>query len=134
MACHRILHPVTMNAALTIAVVLAIAVGAAHSYLGERYVLIRLFRRPDLPHLFGSDVFTRRTLRFAWHITTIAWLGLAGVLWALGRGSTTAGIRAVSIACLLSALLTLVASRGRHLAWIVFLAIAVAAWVGAPVP
>jgi hypothetical protein len=126
--------PLTMNAALTVAVILTIAVGAAHSYLGERYILIRLFRRPDLPHLLGSDVFTKRTLRFAWHITTLAWLGFAATLWVLGRGSAHAGIRVVSIVFLLSAVLTFVGSRGRHLAWIVFLAIAASAWIGAPAP
>ena len=52
-----------MNGWLLAAAVLTLAVGAAHSYLGARYILIRLFRRADLPHLFGSDVFTRRTLR-----------------------------------------------------------------------
>jgi hypothetical protein len=39
---------------------LSFAVGLAHSCLGERAILIRLFRRPNLPRLFGSDVFTRR--------------------------------------------------------------------------
>ena len=34
----------------------------------------------DLPRLFGSDWFTRRTLRFAWHITSVAWLGFAALL------------------------------------------------------
>ena len=52
----------------------------AHSYLGERYILIRLFKRDNLPKLFGNDSFTKRTLRFAWHLTSIAWLGLAGIL------------------------------------------------------
>lgn len=37
--------------------------------------LVRLFRRADLPHLFGSDLFTRRTLRLAWHLTSVARLG-----------------------------------------------------------
>ena len=123
-----------MNGAPVVAVVLTIAVGAAHSYLGERYILIRLFRRPDLPRLFGSDVFTKRTLRFAWHLTTVAWLGFAATLWILGRGSANAGIRVVSIVFLLSALLTFVGSRGRHLAWIVFLAISATSWIGARVP
>jgi hypothetical protein len=123
-----------MNAALTVAVVLTIAVGAAHSYLGERYILNRLFRRPDLPQLFGSDVFTKRTLRFAWHLTTVAWLGFAAMLWVLGRGSAHAGIRVVSVVFLLSALVAFVASRGRHLSWIVFLAISATTWIGARVP
>jgi hypothetical protein len=119
-----------MNAALTVAVVLIIAVAAAHSYLGERYILIRLFRRPDLPQLFGSDVFTRQTLRFAWHLTTVAWLGFAAMLWVLGRPSAQSAIRVVSIVFLLSALLAFAGSRGRHLSWMVFLAIAAATWIG----
>ncbi|MBA3657097.1 MAG: hypothetical protein H0W69_07085, partial [Gemmatimonadaceae bacterium] len=50
-----------MNGWLLIAALLTVVVGLAHSYLGERYILLRLFRRDDLPHLFGSDVFTKRT-------------------------------------------------------------------------
>lgn len=122
-----------MNAALTIAVVTIIAVGAAHSFLGERYILTRLFRRPDLPQLFGSDVFTKHTLRFAWHLTTVAWLGFAAILW-VGGGSEHDSIRIVSVVSLLSALVTFVGSRGRHLAWIAFLVIGAAAWIGAAKP
>jgi hypothetical protein len=64
---------------LLVGATLVLLLVAVHSYLGERYILIRLFRRADLPHLFGSDVFTGRTLGFAWHLTSVAWLGL-GVL------------------------------------------------------
>ncbi|MBA7630226.1 MAG: hypothetical protein GH143_08270 [Calditrichaeota bacterium] len=53
-----------MNAYLIVGAVLTFAIGLAHSYLGERYILIRLFRRSNLPQLFGSDDFTKRTLRF----------------------------------------------------------------------
>lgn len=55
---------------LLMAALLAFGLGLAHSVLGERYILRRLLRRPDLPALFGSDDFTKRTLRFAWHLTT----------------------------------------------------------------
>ncbi len=120
--------------ALDVAGALAVAVGAAHSYLGERYILVRLLRRPDLPRLFGSDLFTRRTLRFAWHLTTLAWWGFAALLVLAARsagpvpraalGSIVAGT------FLASALMTLMGSRGRHLAWLVFLGIAIGAWVG----
>lgn len=65
---------------LEIAAFLAFAVGLVHSVLGERYILMRLFRRDDLPKLFGGTAFTIRTLRFAWHITTVAWWGFAMVL------------------------------------------------------
>lgn len=113
-----------------VAALLAFGVGVAHSYLGERYILIRLLRRSDLPHLFGSDVFTRRTLRFAWHLTTVAWWGLGAVvvLAAGGAGGQAIGT-VVSGTFLIGAVVTMIGSRGRHLAWPVFLAIAVAAWL-----
>jgi len=120
-----------MNSWLLLASVLAVLTGVAHSYLGERYILGRLFRRTELPHLFGSDVFTKRTLRFAWHLTSIAWVGAAVSFWVLARGDATGGIRVLSATFFLTSLVTAAGSRGRHLAWPVFLAIAVAAWLGA---
>jgi hypothetical protein len=75
---------------LFIAALLSFAVGLAHSVLGERFILMRL---PE------QATFKARTLRFAWHLTTIAWWGVGAML--------------------------VLASRGRHLAWPVFLAIAI---------
>ncbi len=118
-----------MNTAAIIGATLAFGVGVAHSYLGERYILIRLFRRPDLPHLFGNDIFTKRTLRFAWHLTTLAWWGFGALLVLTAQKATTATIGvAISATFVATALLTAIGSRGRHLAWPVFLAIAAAAW------
>ena len=119
-----------MSIPLVLAALLCAAISAAHSYLGERYILIRLFRRESLPKLFGSDLFTRRTLRFAWHITSIAWLGFAAILLLLARGGAverTTILHAVAGTFLGSALLSLFGSRGRHYSWIVFLAIALLA-------
>ena len=136
-----------MSYPLTAAAVLTILVGIAHSYLGERYILVRLMRREDLPRLFGSDWFTRRTLRFGWHLTTVAWFGLAIVMLiladevgnplpstaalstadpqALARSlaQTIAGIFGVS------AVVTATASRCKHLAWPVFATISVLCWI-----
>lgn len=120
-----------MNHWLLVAAVLVVLVGVAHSYLGERYILTRLFRRSDLPHLFGSDVFTKRTLRFAWHLTSVAWWGGAAGIWVLARGDAVGGLRVISGTFFISAILTAAGSRGRHLAWLIFAVIAVAAWVGA---
>lgn len=120
-----------MNAWLVVAAAGLGAVGLAHSYLGERFILVRLFRRTDLPRLRGSDVFTKRTLRFAWHLTTVAWWGAAVAMLALGAGSPRFAVQALSATFLLTAAVTLTASRGRHLAWPVFLLIGVAAWFGA---
>jgi hypothetical protein len=119
-----------MNPLLWIAATLAVGIGLAHSYLGERYILIRLFRRADLPRLFGSDVFTRRTLRFAWHLTSVAWWGFAAQLALAASGPLTAAqtLAAIAGTFLASGLIAALASRGRHLAWPVFLAIAACAW------
>ena len=100
--------------------------------LGERYILMRLFRRGDLPHLLGSDWFTRRTLRFAWHLTSVAWLGLAGVLIVLASDGAPARdtlLRIVATTFAISAVIAALGSRGRHLSWIVFTAIALLAWL-----
>jgi hypothetical protein len=48
---------------------LLVAAGVTHSYLGERHILLRLFSLTNLAHLFCNDVFTKRTLRLAWHAT-----------------------------------------------------------------
>jgi hypothetical protein len=123
-----------MNSALLVAAILIALVAVAHSYLGERYILMRLFRRADLPRLFGSDLFTRRTLRFAWHITSVAWLGLAGVLVVLaspGPPARGALLLTVATTFLASAAIAAVGSRGRHLSWAVFTAIALFAWFAA---
>jgi hypothetical protein len=115
-----------------LAACLCIAVGLAHSYLGERYILIRLFRRTELPKLFGGTEFTTRTLRFAWHLTTIAWCGAGALFFQMAQGfiSSASVAATLSFVFLVSAGITLVASRGRHLAWPVFLVIGLIALYG----
>ena len=111
---------------------LCIAVGLAHSYLGERYILMRLFRRTDLPRLFGGTEFTLRTLRFAWHLTTVAWWGAGALFFQMSQGPISSASVAAILAFifLVSAVVTLAASRGRHLAWPVFLVVGLIALYG----
>ena len=114
------------------AALLAFAVGVAHSFLGEKYILIRLFRRGDLPKLFGGTEFTARTLRFAWHLTSVAWWGAAALLFLLAQGpiSSAAVSGVLAAVFLVSAGITVIVSHGRHLSWLVFLAISVIALYG----
>jgi len=107
---------------LHLAAVLSFLLGVAHSILGERFILVRLFRRDNLPKLFGGTEFTTRTLRFAWHVTTVAWWGIAAMLWLAASGSLTQSSALAVIGCtsLLSGLLPLFFTRGRHLSWILF--------------
>ena len=117
---------------LPAAAILVAAISLAHSWLGERYILIRLFRQP-LPKLFGSDTFTRKTLRFAWHITSVAWLGFAVLLLQLDSApmSRSAVLVTISVTFAVTGAVALIASRGRHLSWIVFAAIAALVFIAA---
>lgn len=123
-----------MNFYFVAAAVLVVGIGIAHSWLGERYILTRLFRRQNLPHLFGSDDFTKRTLRFAWHITTVAWFGAAACLLILASypidDSARMFSRVIAATFLVSSIVALVGSRARHLSWVIFLLIAVLVWMG----
>lgn len=123
-----------MSLALSLAAFLLVAIGLAHSYLGERYLLVRLLRRVDLPRLLGSVEFTAQVLRFAWHITTLAWWGFAAILLHLARGPLSARVVAalIGLTFVATGLVALVGSRGRHLSWPIFLLIgALALWAGA---
>ena len=112
---------------LYIGSILLVFIGLVHSYLGEKYILIRLFKRSDLPRLFGDDWFTKRVLRFGWHITTIAWWGFAGILFVLASPDAEP-IREilliVAAVFFISGLISAGSSRGKHLSWVLFWAIA----------
>lgn len=119
-----------MQALLYFAAGLVVTLGAAHSVLGEKYILVRLFRRNDLPKLFGSAEFTTRTLRFAWHLTTIAWFGFAALLVRAAHGELSGeALRIIGATFVLSGLVALIGSRGKHLAWIAMFCIGGIAWM-----
>lgn len=112
-----------------IASILLLIIGVAHSYLGERYILIRLFRREDLPKLFGGDEFTKSTLRFAWHLTTVAWWGFAAILFHLAQsgGATGSVGNIIGVTFLIHFAIALLGSKGKHLSWVFFLVIGLTA-------
>jgi hypothetical protein len=121
-----------MNMPLVIAALLTALLGVAHSYLGERYILIRLFRRGNLPELFRRSEFTKRTLRLAWHIMSVLAFGFAILFWTLaspGGDEVHTLTRIIAATFALCALMSLVVSRARHLSWIVFFAIAGLVWI-----
>jgi hypothetical protein len=124
-----------VSASVLLAGGLAIALGVAHSVVGERRVVGPICARPELPPLWGSAELMRRTVRFAWHLTSIAWLA-AGALLLVFAGrvpepTALLGVRVIAASFLVSAVLALLWSRGRHPAWVICLAIAAAAWLGA---
>lgn len=111
-----------------LAALLLIFIGIAHSYLGERYILSRLFRRDNIPKTLGSTEFTKNTLRFAWHLTTVAWFGFAAILMHLAVQEIDEKVVAniISLTFLIHFFIALVASKGRHFSWVFFLIISIA--------
>ncbi|HZR29140.1 MAG TPA: hypothetical protein VFA71_10180 [Terriglobales bacterium] len=110
-----------MNLLLLVAAVLTFLLGATHSFLGERLIIRRLFGM-ELPKLIGSSRFMRRTVWFGWHLTTVLMWGFAALLlnMSLGLGSffsARAIIGWVFVAC---AVLSLMATRGKHFSWVIF--------------
>jgi hypothetical protein len=105
------------------AAALAIFIGIVHSYLGERYILVRLFKRNNLPKLFGSDWFTKRVLRFAWHLTTVAWWGFAAILYIISGSNENIDkqiLIIIAVVFLASGLLSATFTKGKHISWVVF--------------
>ncbi|GAA0819433.1 hypothetical protein GCM10009111_23420 [Colwellia asteriadis] len=118
---------------LIIGTILLLIIGLIHSYLGEKYILIRLFRREDLPKLLGSDWFTKRVLRFAWHLTTLAWWGFAAILYVLSTPSVNVKneiLIIITVVFALSGIVSLLFSRGKHLSWLFFFIIAAMSYYG----
>ncbi len=112
---------------LEIAATLCFLIGIIHSYLGERFILIRLLRGDKIPHLFGSDYFSKRTLRFAWHITTFAWWGFGYLLLEIAVGSENLAqtvLYTISAVFFLSGVFSFGFTKGKHLSWVVFWVIA----------
>lgn len=111
---------------LLVAAFIIFLTGAAHSYLGERYLLMRLFKRGNLPQLLGGTAFTEGTLRFAWHLTTVAWWAIALLLLFAHQGSlsTSRLLYVIAGAALVSAVLPFIFTRARHLSWVAFLVVA----------
>jgi hypothetical protein len=118
---------------LYIAAIGGLALGVAHSFLGERLVFPRLFRAENLPRLRGSVEYTRSILRWAWHLTSLAWAAFAYLLFLIGAGRTPNAIelsRTIAVFFGLSGLVAFATTRGRHIAWPLFALVALASWFG----
>jgi hypothetical protein len=95
----------------------------AHSILGERAILGPLFRNPSWTLPVAPRPALQALLRFAWHLTTLAWLSVSAVLFGVAPAF------AFGVLALLSGLVVFVMLRS-HLAWPVFLACGLAALRG----
>jgi len=118
-----------VNLQLSIAALLSATLAISHSWLGERLIVQPVLAMEDLPKLSGSRRGMRKIVRFAWHITSVFFVAMAAILLYFSRVSPdVAVIKIISVTYLLSAVITIVVSRGRHYAWVVFLAVALLTW------
>lgn len=113
---------------ILVAAIILILIGVIHSYLGEKYILIRLFKRDNIPHLLGSDHFTKGTLRFCWHIMSVAAFGFSAIL--LNKSSNDVfTLYTIGFVFLISALLSIYFTKAKHLSWVAFLAVSVICFI-----
>lgn len=119
------------SAALLTAAVLTVIIGLIHSWLGEVRLIGPLTAPETRTGLLAKSRFARDVLRFAWHLTTLTWIGIGAVFAIFARAPMNEAGRSVLLALALTMLLTglviLYTGRGRHWAWPVFLAIAACA-------
>ena len=112
---------------LYVAAIVIVIISITHSVLGE----LRIF-----PRLFASDKvspFIRSIVRWAWHITSLAWIGFAYLLFAIAMGHTPDAValsRIVAVVFGLTGVVTFVTTRGRHIAWPLLTIVALASWFG----
>jgi hypothetical protein len=129
-----------MNVPFVIAGVLAITGAAVHGILGERIVVTKL-RTETLPSSrFGNAGMSLLMIRATWHITTLAFLVMGSALVACSPVPSGAceGIGRISAIAFASFFLLTIGLAAphvrrtvrRHPAPLIFLAVAVLAWVG----
>lgn len=116
---------------LAVAALAYLSLALAHSYLGERKVLVPLLAQEwtiSLPKRFVHPL-----LRCAWHLTSLIWLAAAAILVvaAIRGGISPLVLDALGAAALLSGAVMLVALRGMHAAWAVFAVGAIGCFAGA---
>lgn len=114
---------------LGVAAILLVLTAIVHSLLGERFILRRLAKLENLPRLpLGGREMMRPILRFAWHITSFFMLGFAAQLALMASDALSAPRVAtvIGITFFACAVVSAVASKGRHLSWVVFLLVSAA--------
>ena len=128
-----------MNIWLLLGALVLTGAAVAHSLVGEKVVLRRLYRRvgprAEEGRRAGDDPSTRRAVRLAWHSVSIALLGYAMLLFTAAFDQAAFGDRWATVAQLLAttfaglAVLSLVIAKGRHTGWMWYAAAAAMSWL-----
>lgn len=116
---------------LMIGAVIMTGLAVVHSWLGERRLIGPLLAPEMRAGLLARSRFARRVLRFAWHLTSVAFVALAAPLAVYAFAPVDAparlALRLIGVGLLTMGVITLASSRGRHLAWPFFMGAGAAA-------
>lgn len=120
-----------MNVFFLTAAIMLSMLGIAHSILGEKLLLIPLSNEKSVV-LFRRRPYAVPVMRFAWHITSIAWWGMALIIidFAKVENPLLFSVHALAATFALTGIIILAFSKGRHAAWFFFLMIAGCLWLG----
>lgn len=115
---------------------LCFSLGLVHSVLGEVLFFRHLESFQGFPPIRGGDDFWKRTLRITWHIPSILGWAFALILIdfaylaQLGAGERFV-VETIALSQALCAVVTWGGTKGKHPAWVAFLALAVLCWIAA---
>lgn len=118
---------------LLTASLLTLILGLVHSVLGEVLIFNKL-RQNELVPSQGGELLKSRQLGIlwaSWHLVSVFGWGIAAILANLAIETcdieliTSQSVFAISIAMLVSAMLVLIGTRGKHPGWIVLTLIGV---------
>ncbi len=120
-----------MDIYFIIATALLFIVGFIHSVVGERKLITPLSTQQS-NSVFEQDPLNRPVLRVAWHITTIAWWGMAIVIFDLATlpNPPALTVHAMSVTFFLTGLSICLFTRGKHPAWVIFGIVSGLLWAG----
>ncbi len=100
-------------------------------FVGERKLITPLLSQISNT-VFKEDPLNRPVLRVAWHLTTIAWWGLAIVIFDFANlpRPPQLPVHAMAGTFILTGFSIGVYTHGKHPAWIIFGIIAFLLWIG----
>lgn len=112
-----------MNYYFLAAGLLTMLIGIIHSIVGEVKLISPIQHLEKLPPLQGSVLQTKRTLRFAWHVTSVLGMGIGAVLVFYATEPSLPPperfvLIIIDITLSLSFIVSLIGSRGKHPAWV----------------
>lgn len=126
-----------MNLSMLVAGFLTVILGTAHSVFGE-LLIFRYLRRKEVVRIISVPPLKKQHIGIlwaTWHLATVLAWAFGSILFGLAspiqEGTLQVLVKnAATIAFLSSSFLVLIGTKGKHLGWIILLAIALLIWLG----